>query len=265
MKEPEILSALEKRGDCPSYLTLSLDLVPGELSNAQKAALANHRSKCSRCDKRWQELNQERENFYRMQPILNLETKTLNPGWLFLSKPAFIGVFSILFLFLGVFYFTTRPDQPAGIHFKGNAPMVRFLVERQGKVIRGTSPMPCRAGDRIRFAYTLEEDAYLYIINIDSTGRISAYYPDTASQSLLIRAGNDVFLPGSIRLDDYIGSERIFVFFTRTPLRFDKLSTLVRQEWQALNSRALDIEALETIAVKGHQETFLINKVAKDE
>jgi hypothetical protein len=242
---------------CPSSLKLSLSLVEAELSPKERAEIEAHLSGCARCRERLEELRRERRDLYDRIPRLELQEARPRPRW----RPALAAACACLLLAIGAWLFWGDEDRPGGVAFKGEAPAVSFRVERQGRVFEGRAHMRLQPGDRVRFAYSLGEDAYLLIVNLDGAGKATVYYPPGGGDSLQVRAGQEVFLPGSIRLDEYLGPERIFAVFTREPLNASDVESAADREWK----RVKDIEKLEILPVEGYQVTIPITKVKVDE
>ncbi|HEY3448821.1 MAG TPA: hypothetical protein VGK67_20850 [Myxococcales bacterium] len=89
---------------------------------------------------------------------------------------------------------------------------------------RGESVFPVKEGtrlrpqDRIRFVVQRDEaDGFLLVASIDAARKVSVYFPAGGSESAPIEKGR-VELPGSIELDETLGSERVFAFFSPKPL-----------------------------------------------
>jgi len=242
---------------CPSNLKLSLSLVDNELSEKERADIESHLSGCARCRQRIEKLKFERRSLYERIPRLDLEEARPRPRW----QPALAAACACLLLAIGLWFFWSGEDRPGSVAFKGEAPALSFRVERQGRVFEGRAHMQLRPGDRVRFAYSLGENAYLLIINLDGEGKTTAYYPSGSDESLAVKAGQKVFLPGSIRLDQYLGPERIFAVFTRKPLSVSEVESAVDRAWK----RTRDIEKIETLSIEGYQITIPIIKVKEDE
>jgi len=242
---------------CPSALKLALSLVEGELGAGEREEIEKHLAGCERCRRRLEELRSEREALFEKRPSLNLTHEPVRKSWL----PALAGACAVLLVVIGVWLFAGLGDEPGGIVFKGAAPALRVRVERRGHVFEGNSPLRLRPGDRIRFAYSVPEDAYLFIVNVDNEGRITPYYPARGKHSIGISRGTQVFLPGSIRLDDYLGKERIFAVFTRDPIAFEKLAAAIRTAFE----RHEDVERIEALQLPSAQETVLIIKEGEDD
>jgi hypothetical protein len=245
------------RTDCPSSLRLSLSLGEDELSQKERADIESHLAGCTRCRQRIEELKRERRALYERVPRLDLKETRPRPRW----RPALAATCACLLLAIGAWLFWGGEERPGGVAFKGEAPALSFRVEREDRVFEGRAHMQLRPGDRIRFAYSLGEDAYLLIINLDGEGKTTAYYPSGGGDSLAVEAGQKVFLPGSIRLDEYLGPERIFAVFTRKPLRVSEAEAAADRAWE----RTRDTEKIETLSVEGYQVTIPIIKVKEDE
>jgi len=242
---------------CPSSLKLSLSLVDGELSEMELADIESHLSGCDRCRRRLEELKRERRDLYERVPRLDLKEARPRPRW----QPALAAACACLLLAIGLWFFWSGEDRPGSVAFKGEAPALSFRVERRGRVFAGRAHMQLRPGDRVRFAYSLGEDAYLLIVNLDGNGKATVYYPSGSDESLAVRAGQKIFLPGSIRLDEYFGPERIFAVFSREPLNAGDVESAAGRAF----SRVKDVEKIETLPVEGYQVTIPITKVKEDE
>ena len=66
---------------------------------------------------------------------------------------------------------------------------------------------------------------------------------------LLIEGGDNIALPGSIRLDTYRGRERVFVLFSREPLRFETIRKSIENDRRGDNEAIVDVEQLETLSL----------------
>ncbi len=245
------------KADCPSSLKLSLSLVEGELPPKEQANIEAHLSGCARCRGRLEELRRERRELYERVPRLELGEARPRPSW----RPVLAAACACLLLAVGAWILWGGKQREGGVAFKGEAPALGFRVERGGRVFEGRAHMRLHPGDRLRFAYSLGEDAYLLILNLDGDGKAAVYYPSGGGESLPVRAGQEVFLPGSIRLDEYIGPERIFAVFSREPLSASDVESAAVRAFQ----RTKDVERIETLPVEGYQVTIPISKVKEDE
>jgi len=238
---------------CPSSLKLSLFLVEGEYTKEEHSTIEAHLAGCAGCRQRLDELKSERETLYTQKPTIDLPNSNPPMWW----RPVLVGSCACLLLAIGLWFTLAREKHHDDVQFKGQTPSLSFRVERQGRVIAGRSHMHLYPNDRIRFAYSVDEDAYLYIVNVDNDKRITPYYPIGTGKSAAIREGTEVFLPGSIRLDAYLGKERIFAVFSREPLKYETIALAIRQAFARVHA----IEKIEALEIRGVQATILITKV----
>ncbi|MBN2499005.1 MAG: DUF4384 domain-containing protein [Deltaproteobacteria bacterium] len=259
MSEPERLLGTRRHPGCPTEIALALSLTDGGLAASERRAVREHAEGCAHCSQRLFDLERERQQLHHELPVLELETgrqPSMLRWW-----PALAAACACMLLLAGVWMlWPAGPAEPAtgSVRFKGCTPRASFRVERQGRVFAGRSGMRLLAGDRICFAYSISEDAYLLVVNVDGQGRPSIYYPAGAACSAAIRAGEEVFLPISTRLDDYLGPERIFALFSRRLLTCAAVEAAVRRAW------AGSVEDLETLPLDAFQQSFLIIKVAAE-
>jgi hypothetical protein len=116
-----------------------------------------------------------------------------------------------------------RDDDQTDIRFKG-ALAVEIVAKRGSEQFRVTDGLELRCGDAIRFVVTTGSAGWLSVFSVDSTGRLSPFYPDSepadAPAPYRIERPGRHELPGSIILDDTAGHEDIVVAFSRE--RFDR-------------------------------------------
>lgn len=250
---------------CRSDLELSLSLVEGELTPLAVRTLEMHLADCLACRERLSRLREERQAFYVRRPRIAAESSQPAIGWrrwVWLSAASLAT--GVLIFLVGMFWFVEQKAETLSLRFKGAAPGLHVWVERGGVVERGRSPLRLSPGDRIRFATSLSEDAYLTIVNLDEQARLTSYFPAQPGQSQLCPAGVERPLPDSIRLDDTLGSERVFALFSRAPLDF----VSIRRALAAMKrpgSDRIDLEQWDTLPVPAFQRSVLIEKVRRDE
>ncbi|MXV20189.1 DUF4384 domain-containing protein [Deinococcus xianganensis] len=87
-----------------------------------------------------------------------------------------------------------------------------------------------RVGDRIRISTTVNEDAYVYLFNINPDGTTDQILPNRLSSSAYVRAGQVRTFPD--RGDNFVfnisgprGINKVLVIASRTPLNLDQLSS----------------------------------------
>lgn len=78
-------------------------------------------------------------------------------------------------------------------------------------------------GDQIQFRYRASGRQYLWVVSVDGKGVTTPLYPDVKGTSLKVAPEGTHVLEGSVILDDAKGPERIFAFFSDTPLSYEEL------------------------------------------
>ncbi len=134
-----------------------------------------------------------------------------------------------------LYYAATRPGSPAGAG-EGSAPAgeevaaaagLRYRILREapdGAAVEVDADTVFRSGDRIRFAFEPNVDGFLYVIQRGSTGRWSVLLPHpqiAGGRNAVTRFGEVTVPPpgGWFRFDENPGSEEVFVYLSREPIR----------------------------------------------
>jgi hypothetical protein len=136
-----------------------------------------------------------------------------------------------------------KPD----INFKGAASVrLSVLVSRDGQPARELPESePRRSGDLLKFVVNVPREGFLFIANLDASGRVTRYHPQDKPVSQTISKGEHV-LPGSIALDEYEGEERVVAFFTEQPLTEVEVESALARAYRASGSafETLDVKSL---------------------
>jgi len=246
----------EKRIACPSDLKLSLSLVEGELPGAEQEAIEAHLAGCDRCRRRRRELEDERNELYAHRPMVDLRTLRPRQHW----RPLVVGAAACLAALVAVWLAAGIVAPEEGPRWKGAAPSLEFRVQHEENVFVARSPAHLHPGDRIRFGTTLDHDAWLLIVNLDDEGALDVYFPPGGDRSARVSAGTGIFLPGSIRLDEHRGTERIFALFTRRQLRLEEVRAALGRLRQRAGGGRIDVASIEALPLPGRQTSLLIVK-----
>jgi hypothetical protein len=135
-------------------------------------------------------------------------------------------------------------------------------VLRQGaeRAELATSGGVFHAGDRLQFLVRPGSRRYLQLFSLDAAGHLSPFYPEGNAASIHLGGGAEQLLSGSIRLDDYVGLERIFALYSDEPIDPEEIEAAVA----ALMRRErvpLALERITRLPVPGtSQVTFLTVK-----
>jgi hypothetical protein len=85
----------------------------------------------------------------------------------------------------------------------------------------------------IQFHYQLIEQGHLMIVSLNEKGDIFSFVPFQGKKSVDIDTIKG-YLPraGSLELDDYIGLERFFLFWSSRPFSLQELKSSLKQDWK---------------------------------
>lgn len=116
------------------------------------------------------------------------------------------------------------------IRTKGaQGPSLEMWVNTPEGAQPGVDGMHLGEGDQIQFRYRASGRQYVLVVSVDSRGVTSPLYPEAPGQSLKISPEGEHVLDGSVILDDAKGPERIFAFFSDSPLSYEEVVTRLRQ------------------------------------
>ena len=100
---------------------------------------------------------------------------------------------------------------------------LKMYVKDQRGYHTGHSGEVLHEGDQIQFRYSAAGHRFLFIASLDGRGTLTPLYPDTPTQSVPVLPQGLHVLEGSVILDDAVGPERIFAFFSDHPVRFEEI------------------------------------------
>ena len=152
------------------------------------------------------------------------------------------------------------PEHP-GVILKGELEL-GFAIHssRRGEKAAALEPgQALREGDLLRFVVSLPKPGHVFVANLDDRGRYTRYYPARATESATQGAGADQVLPGSIELDDFVGTERIFLLDSAAPLEDREVEAALSRAFTRAQRR---LEALGDLGLPARVESVLIHKEA---
>lgn len=117
--------------------------------------------------------------------------------------------------------------QDDAIRIKGTR--LQFFRQRGTEVTRGRSGDTFKEGDALRFLVTSNSAGHFFLIGIEPTGKISAYFPFEGSRSAPWPGGNEVPLPGSLVLDASQGTEYFLGIFSREPVELEQVRLAIQE------------------------------------
>ena len=244
----------------------------GALDAAKAAATNEHLERCAPCRDEHEKLRRARAEFtanvlLNSGPRLLAEVRHRNVRRI--SPPSMVA--AGLLASAAVLALVLRPraaptevvSPPAGDHLTAKGGSELSLVARQdGSVFNVDCPPALRAGAEVRLVLSQDDPAcpFILIASVDGRGHPSVYYPPQGEASARIERPGKWELPGSIVLDDAPGPERIFAFFSATPIDSavptQALRRLGEQGWEAMRATSkVDLDDV-------RQSSVLIEKVA---
>jgi hypothetical protein len=202
----------------------ALEALAFEDEGIDGSSWASHVAECPRCRDEVASLRAGRAAFLVRRPpaafMAELERAqapglwTRVQGWL-RPGPALAAVMAGLLL--AVVVGVGRLGPSTQVRLRGAAGLA-VHVSRGGAPAAPHDGRALRAGDVLRFVVDAEADGYALVVNLDAEGRATLYVPPEGGRSVPVAAGRDRVLPGSIGLDDYVGEERVFLFWSERPL-----------------------------------------------
>lgn len=128
-------------------------------------------------------------------------------------------------------------------------------LDRYGRVVH--------PGTEIRFILTgvPEGQAHVLVASVDGAGAVNVYYPYDGQSSAPVPGPGRWEVPGSIILDDTLGPERVYAFFSPAPMA----TATVRSALEALARKGTNaVRNAPTIDLPGTtQRSFLFYKVPR--
>jgi hypothetical protein len=173
------------------------------------------------------------------------------PTWRF----AFAGCTALLFAGVLLVVLRHHSVEIEVTRLKGDT--IRFYSQRDGRVVASASGEWFKPGDALRFVVSTSEDSQLLLVGIESSGKISAYYPYRGTSSVLISAGPETTLPGSIILDESLDDEFVLALFHSKPVALAD----VRQALAALPaSPPFNLAELQGMKLPGRLHWIVLHK-----
>jgi hypothetical protein len=215
-----IESERRRRGaGCVSNLTLDQALA-GELGGEETRALDAHLEACRDCSAARAALLAETERFGREAPLAALAADALARATTRESPLAWWRRWWLgpaLAMTAGLFIYAGARRSDDGLRAKGGFSLSPYVLHAESKGA-GTLHVgePLHPGDRLEFRYNGPR-GYLAVIAVDTTGRVSAYYPPGATAAP-VEAGREVALSSAIELDATLGREVIVAVRCDSPL-----------------------------------------------
>lgn len=210
-------------------------LALGALAAADKRGAEQHLQSCERCQHDYQALQADMQQFRQfVQPRTQEKVrarveaaKSPLAGFSRWMAPAFALAGAATMALLVVPHQPNRlPSRYEGI--KG-APIFQVFDLRSGsqKPEELKAAAEVAPGDRIRFVAEPSGYGYVLVVSVDGKGEVSSYYPAEGKQSAPLTPGRQE-LPGAIELDATPGTEHLYAYFSREPLKLESIAAALK-------------------------------------
>jgi len=232
--------------ECLGRYRLALYAV-GDMADGESAILKNHLDSCDACRSSFEKLIKNVEEYEKnatehlealRSRLLGETEEVTRRRWLWLSGIALAAAIAVLLLVIVVW----PGDKPDDIAFKG-AFSLQVVAQKKDEQIIVKEGEKLTKGDAIRFVVTTDSAGFISVFSVDSRGRIFPFYPDSdpsiASGPMMLERPGKHELPGSVFLDDWIGTEHIVVVFSQEMFDRKRVLETARDTIQESGVRAL--------------------------
>ena len=111
-----------------------------------------------------------------------------------------------------------------------------------------------KVGEAVKVFFETNKDAYVTLVNVGTSGRITILYPNKFSPSNEVKAGKTYSVPGSGEQYDLVlsgptGVELVYALVTSTPTKFAE-ANFTKDAFLSVNDRADSLTRDINVAVK---------------
>jgi hypothetical protein len=221
----------------------------GELPLDRSRQIEAHLSSCTRCTARLVEIEQDEARARSAAPVesaailARLEAAEAKPRVLFGRRTFALGALAaVLLAVLGALLVPREPSH----RLKGGAAIEMYVKRTEGPV-RAEDGASLTQGDQVQFRYHAAGKSWLLVLSVDGRRAITPLYPSDGGESIPVSPSGTHVLEGSIILDDAVGVERIFAFFSDAPLSFEEVR---KRAEETLSTHAGDLRSLDGVDLK---------------
>jgi hypothetical protein len=251
----------------------------GEIAGNQREWLVRHLSECETCGALLTQLESEKQAFQIAHPrevfLAEIRARTEKTpqlaGWVTrllasINRYAIpLAAASILLLVIGVWLgqrekLPSKQNQIAeqDVRLKGSELELSLLVQENGKIKPAEPNRIFHPGDRIQFRLSAPAGFYLYLIGIDETSQVSAYYPPPGTSEKQFDGGANRPVEGSVLLDSTLGKERVFAILCQQPIVLHEVTKKLREYPDGV-LQLISLERLPMV-LNCRQTSLLLNK-----
>src|SRR5262249_18706951 len=156
---------------------------------------------------------------------------------LFKNPQLFIGLTAAVAV-LFVVFMQVAPQET--MRLKGETLRLEVYASHNGAAAKPHDPKNrLVAGDGLMVFVTAPRDGYAMLVDFDERGKISPYWAPRDQSSALTAGRTHESFGSAIELDDFVGSERIFLIFSPRPLELENVRSAFDRAF-AENGRHLE-------------------------
>ena len=232
----------------------------GDCDDETRARVTEHLKSCLECNRKLEQLKKERAEFLQAHPFESLGARARAKQKSIASQFAPVyALAAMLALVVGLSLVLRPREREDTYRMKGATGIAMFVKAGEDRAEKRTRHV-YYPGEYIQIEYSCAEADKLILLSIDSAGAISMYYPTEGDTSVVVPKGQNMPLPNSILLDDYIGRELFVAVFSKQPLFLPLVLETVRSAYEE-NS---DLTSLSIKVPNGEVKSILITKVKSE-
>ncbi len=233
-------------------------LMLAALDPLQATAAKAHLDGCARCKTRWNELQEDSQQFQQYvyaRTVEKVTSRVVKPslydrlriwGPARVLVPAFGGVAAALALTFALTGGGTSSQSEdeiyVGLKGVGNVSLEVVAQRANGQQEPVKAGSVLAPGDRIRFMVNGGGAKYVLIGSKDGSGAFTVYYPFNKTESALLEKGQRE-LPGAVLLDEVAGREQLVAVFSDEPVKAQDVEAAVKTGPVKLkNARVVSLE-----------------------
>lgn len=216
---------LEASEHCVSELALD-EWRAGELAPEQVKNLEAHLEGCPRCRARKRSHDEQAAAFLKLaprfepqrsRPVASEKRRRIRKIWAWASA---LGAAAAVAA--GAWMLPRPVDETVSATRLKGGPRLGFFVKSGARVRAGADKERVLPGDQLRFVVSTDAPRYLAILSYDARHVASVYYPP-GDRTRLIGPGAHLALETGVKLDDALGTERLFGIFCERAIDVESL------------------------------------------
>jgi hypothetical protein len=217
--------------DLLSYVTKSCD-------PARSDEIRRHLTSCSRCGDYCAIMEKEQADF-AAELLFDTVIRETRPRSNIVRFPAVARYYAIaatLVLCVGAGYrYMTGVNRVSDYRIKGETGLDVYVQNSRGR-IEHRDNATFLTGERIQFLYSCGKENRFILMSVDTAGSITTYFPGIGDSSMTLESGQELPLPNSIVLDDYIGREVFLGVFSKKTLAVTDVKQRIAHTFAASHS-----------------------------